>query len=96
LRGVEMKIISIAAALVLASTLPGWAAEMTKGVVKKLDEQQMKVTIKHEELKNLDMSAMTMVFAIGDAAMLEKLKVGSAIEFVADRVNGRITVTEVK
>jgi Cu/Ag efflux protein CusF len=91
-----MKIISIAAALVLASTLPGWAAEMTKGVVKKLDEQQMKVTIKHEELKNLDMSAMTMVFAIGDAAMLEKLKVGSAIEFVADRVNGRITVTEVK
>ena len=92
----KMKIILSAAALLMASILPGLAAEMTKGVVKKVDEQQMKVTIKHEELKNLDMSAMTMVFAIGDATILEKLKVGEEIEFVADRVNGRLTVTEVK
>ena len=92
----KMKIILSAAALLMASILPGLAAEMTKGIVKKVDEQQMKVTIKHEELKNLDMSAMTMVFAIGDATMLEKLKVGDEIEFVADRVNGRLTVTEVK
>lgn len=92
----KMKIILSAAALLMASILPSLAAEMTKGIVKKVDEQQMKVTIKHEELKNLDMSAMTMVFAIGDATMLEKLKVGDEIEFVADRVNGRLTVTEVK
>ena len=92
----KMKIILYAFALLMASILPGLAAEMTKGIVKKVDEQQMKVTIKHEELKNLDMSAMTMVFAIGDATMLEKLKVGDEIEFVADRVNGRLTVTEVK
>ena len=92
----KMKIILYAFALLMASILPGLAAEITKGVVKKVDEQQMKVTIKHEELKNLDMSAMTMVFAIGDATMLEKLKVGDEIEFVADRVNGRLTVTEVK
>ena len=92
----KVKIILSAAALLMASILPGLAAEMTKGVVKKVDEQQMKVTIKHEELKNLDMSAMTMVFAIGDATILEKLKVGEEIEFVADRVNGRLTVTEVK
>ncbi len=72
------------------------AAEFTSGIVKKLDDKLMKVTIKHEELKNLEMPSMTMVFAVGDEAMLAKLKVGEQIEFAADRVNGRLTVIEVK
>jgi Cu/Ag efflux protein CusF len=75
---------------------PALAGEMTKGIVKKVDEKQMKVTIKHEELKNLEMPAMTMVFAVGDPAMLEKLKPDAEIMFAADRVNGRITLTEVQ
>lgn len=75
---------------------PAWAVELTVGMVKKIDEKLMKVTIKHEELKNLDMPSMTMVFAIADAAILAKLKVGSQIKFLADRVNGRLTVTEVQ
>ena len=82
--------------IALATATPAWAVEMTAGMVKKVDEKLMKVTIKHEELKNLDMPSMTMVFAIADAAMLTKLKVGSQIKFVADRVNGRLTVTEVQ
>ncbi len=86
------------AAMLFAFSLapPAWAAEMTAGMVKKVDEKLMKVTIKHEELKNLDMPSMTMVFAIADAAMLAKLKAGSKIKFTADRVNGRLTVTEVQ
>lgn len=72
------------------------AAEFTSGIVKKLDSNLMKVTIKHEELKNLEMPSMTMVFAVGDEAMLDKLKVGEKIQFAADRVNGRLTVIEVK
>jgi Cu/Ag efflux protein CusF len=72
------------------------AAEYTKGEVKKIDEAQKKLTIKHEELKNLGMPPMTMVFVVADEAMLGKVKVGQMIEFVADRVNGRITVTEIK
>jgi Cu/Ag efflux protein CusF len=46
--------------------------------------------------KNLDMPAMTMVFVVADDAMLEKVKEGQPIKFVAERVNGRITVTEIK
>ncbi|MBK5569295.1 copper-binding protein, partial [Ensifer sp. SSB1] len=69
--------------------------EFTKGVVKKIDTQAKKVTIDHEDLKNLDMPAMTMVFRADDA-VLAKLKEGAAIEFVADRVNGKLTVTEIK
>ncbi|NUS69504.1 MAG: hypothetical protein HOQ41_14195 [Ensifer adhaerens] len=76
-------------------SLPAQAAEFTKGVVKKIDTKAKKVTIDHEDLKNLDMPAMTMVFRADDA-VLAKLKEGAAIEFVADRVNGKLTVTEIK
>lgn len=82
--------------IALAMASPAWAVELTSGMVKKVDEKLMKVTIKHEELKNLNMPSMTMVFAIADATMLTKLKAGSKIKFVADRVNGRLTVTEVQ
>ncbi len=72
------------------------AAEYTKGEVTKIDSKQKKITIKYEPLENLDMPAMTMVFVVADDAMLEKVKPGQAIEFIADRVNGRITVVEIK
>jgi Cu/Ag efflux protein CusF len=72
------------------------AQEYTKGEVTKIDAAQKKLTIKHEELKNLDMPAMTMVFVVSDEAMLDQIKEGQAVEFVAERVNGRITVTEIK
>ena len=87
-----------ALALTVSATfaLPAYAAEFTKGVVKKIDTKAKKVTIDHEDLKNLDMPAMTMVFRVGDDAVLAKLKEGASIEFVADRVNGKLTVTEVK
>lgn len=92
------KIINLAVAATLAMVLAGtaFAAEFTRGKIKKLDEKAGKVTIIHEELKNLDMPAMTMVFKIGDGIDAAKLKEGSDIEFVADRVNGKLTVTEVK
>ncbi len=92
----KTKLMTAAMLFAFSIATPAWAAEMTNGVVKKVDEKLMKVTIKHEELKNLDMDSMTMVFAIADAAMLAKLKAGNKIKFTADRVNGRLTVTEVQ
>jgi Cu/Ag efflux protein CusF len=88
--------ITLSAALALSTVFAAQAAEFTKGTVKKLDEKAGKATIVHEALKNLDMPAMTMVFKIGDGIDAAKLKAGSKIEFVADRVNGKLTVTEVK
>ena len=87
---------ALAAMLGLAGAQPGFSAEFTKGEVTKVDAKQKKITIKHEALENLDMPAMTMVFVVADDAMLEKVEPGQAIEFVADRVNGRITVVEIK
>lgn len=75
---------------------PAFAQEYTKGTVKEVKADQEKVTLIHEELKNLDMPAMTMVFNVADPAMLDEMAEGDAIEFVADRVRGKLTITEVK
>ncbi|AFL52183.1 Cu/Ag efflux protein CusF [Sinorhizobium fredii] len=88
--------LALASALALGTAYGALAAEFTKGTVKKIDAKAKKVTLIHEELKSLDMPAMTMVFRVQDDAILEKLKEGSNIEFVAERVNGKLTVTEVK
>ena len=81
--------------LVLVAT-SAWSAEFTKGVVKKIDVKAKKVTVSHEELKSLEMPAMTMVFRTATEEMLGSLKEGQTIEFVADRVNGKLTITEIK
>ncbi|MBY3177600.1 hypothetical protein HFO27_23670 [Rhizobium leguminosarum] len=88
--------ITVAALLSLSAAFGAFAEEFTKGAVNKVDTKAKKVTIKHEDLKGLDMPAMTMVFRVEDPALLEKLKEGSNIEFVAERVNGKLTVTQVK
>lgn len=83
-------------ALILALGGTALAAEYVKGEVTKVDTKQKKVTIKHEELKDLGMPAMTMVFVVAEDAMLDQVKAGQSIEFTANRVNGRITVTDIK
>jgi Cu/Ag efflux protein CusF len=88
--------IGVAALLSASAAFGAFAQEFTKGVVNKVDAKAKKVTIKHEDLKGLDMPAMTMVFRVEDPTLLEKLKEGSNVEFVAERVNGKITVTQVK
>ncbi len=69
---------------------------VTQGEVRKIDMNAKKITIKHGEIKNLGMPAMTMVFVAKDPAMLEKVKVGDSVRFTADRLNGVITVTSIE
>jgi Cu(I)/Ag(I) efflux system protein CusF len=65
---------------------------MTAGLVKKVDKGAGKVTISHGPIENLGMPKMTMVFHVKDPAMLDRLKEGDEIRFVADKVNGALTV----
>jgi len=67
---------------------------MTDGEIRKIDAAAKKITIKHGELKNLDMPAMTMVFQVKDPAMLDKVKAGDKVKFRADKINGAYTVVE--
>ncbi len=71
-------------------------APMAVGEIQKIDKAAGKVTIKHGEIKNIDMPPMTMVFRVKDAAMLDGAKVGDKINFEADKINGNFTVTKIE
>jgi Cu/Ag efflux protein CusF len=88
-------IFAAAIAVLALSTQIASAEIFTKGVVKKIDADGGKVTIIHEELVDLGMPAMTMVFR-ADEPVIVNLKEGDEIEFVADRVNGKLTVIALK
>ncbi len=72
------------------------AATWTNGQIKKVDVAQSKLTIKHDEIKNLDMPSMTMVFFVPDAKILEGLKKGDKKQFDFADMNGRLVVKQVK
>jgi Cu/Ag efflux protein CusF len=68
-------------------------APVSKGEVRKVDTAVDKLTLRHDGLANLDMPAMTMVFRVRNPAWLTGLKVGDRVHFVAERVDGKVTVT---
>lgn len=72
------------------------ATASTEGEIRKVDKDNKKLTIKHGEIKNLDMPAMTMVFQVADPGMLDKVKAGDKVRFSAADQGGRITVTDIQ
>ena len=72
---------------------PGAMARMSEGEVRKVDSAAGKLTLQHGPLDNVDMPAMTMVFRIKDPAWLPQLKVGDKVRFIAQRVDGNLTIT---
>ncbi|MEJ1160418.1 copper-binding protein [Prosthecomicrobium sp. N25] len=86
-----------AAALILALSQPAAAQDsLVNGQVTKVDPGAKKITIKHEEIKTLEMPPMTMVFQVANPAFLTKVKAGDKVRFSADRVNGALTVTAIE
>jgi Cu(I)/Ag(I) efflux system protein CusF len=71
------------------------ATDMTDGEVRKVDKEAGKVTLKHANIKNLDMPAMTMVFVVNDKSVLDKLQPGDKVKFKAINDAGKFTVTEI-
>ena len=70
--------------------------QMTDGVVKKIDKENSKVTIKHDEIKNLDMPPMTMVFQVKNKALLDKIEPGAVVKFTAIQEGGKLVITNLK
>ena len=70
--------------------------DMTDGEIRKVDKDTKKITIKHGEIKNLDMPGMTMLFQVKDAAMLDMVKPGDKVKFRAEKAGGGIVVTEIQ
>ena len=78
-----------------AATSAGSAA-MADGEVRKIDKDAAKITLKHGELKSLDMPPMTMVFQVKDKALLDKVKPGDKVRFAAEKIGGQLTVTAIE
>ena len=72
------------------------AGAMSTGEVTKVDKETGKITLRHGPLANLGMPGMTMAFKVADPAMLEQVKPGDRVQFVAERVNGALAVTTLK
>ncbi|MDI1349947.1 copper-binding protein [Aquabacterium sp.] len=70
-------------------------AQSVEGEVKRIDPDSGKVTLKHGEIKNLDMPAMQMSFRVADPAWLKTLQVGDKVKFDAAKVNGQFTITAI-
>ena len=71
-------------------------SDMADGEVRKVDKDAKKITLRHGELKQLDMPPMTMVFQVKDPAMLDSVKAGDKIRFRAESVGGAYTVTKIE
>jgi Cu(I)/Ag(I) efflux system periplasmic protein CusF len=72
------------------------SADMADGEIRKVDMDNKKITIKHGEIKSLDMPGMTMVFQVKDPAMLDKVKAGDKIRFTAEKAGGVVVVTNIQ
>lgn len=68
------------------------ALPSVEGEVRKVDLDAQKITLRHGEIPNIDMGAMTMVFRMKDPALLQQVKAGDKVIFTADKVDGALTV----
>lgn len=83
--------------IAFATTLPAIAStDLTDAEVRKVDKDGAKLTLKHGEIKNLDMPAMTMVFNVKDRGVLEQVKAGDKVKFKAVNESGKYVVTEIQ
>lgn len=88
-----IKAISLLATAVFATTafaeshLPTVDAE-----VRRVDTRANTISLKHEQIPNLDMPPMTMVFQVQDPALLENLKAGDKVQVMIDQIDGAYTV----
>lgn len=82
---------------------PGMAAQagdtagaMAEAEVRRIDKANGKITLRHGEIKQLDMPPMTMVFDVNDKALLDQVKPGDQVTVRLVHENGKMTVTEIK
>jgi len=87
-----MKRITMALAFALAA-IPA-LAQMADGEIRKVDKGAKKITIKHGEVKSIDMPPMTMVFQVRDPALLDKVKAGDKVKFQAEKAGEQIDTTD--
>ena len=98
------KLIVLMAALTLTAPLyaqtaaptSAAASALSDGVVRKIDTENNKITLKHGPIANLDMPGMTMVFRVVSPTLLNNVKVGDVVKFHVERINGALTIMDIQ
>ena len=67
--------------------------DMAEGEVRRIDSSAGKITIRHGEIKSLDMPPMTMVFTVAKPSLLENLKAGDKVRFEVEMQSGKMVIT---
>lgn len=73
-----------------------FAQAIAEGVVRRIDLDNNKITIRHGEIKSLDMPPMTMVFVAKQPELLKSLQPGDDVEFEAFEANGQFSIGKIK
>lgn len=70
--------------------------DLANGEVRKVNKSSGKITLKHGDIKSVDMPPMTMVFGVTDKAMLDGLAEGDKVKFNVKKDGSNYVVTEIK
>jgi len=68
----------------------------TDGEIRKAGRDGKEITIKHGPIPSLDMPAITMVFQVEEATMLDKVKRGDKVKFQAEKLASAFNVTAIE
>lgn len=79
-----------------ATAPPAPQAELSEGEITRWDPRTLRLTLKHGEIKNLEMPPMTMVFRVADAGVVGDLKPGDKVRFRAEQANGAYHVQRIE
>ncbi len=82
--------------ILLLLSFSAHAVEWTKGEIRRIDIDNKKITIRHQEIKSLDMPEMSMVFQVENAALLKGYNVNEQIEFVVEMKDKKYFVKEIR
>lgn len=88
--------IAIGLAALVAGVLAYAQSATGDGEIRKIDAEQKKLTLKHGEIKALDMPPMTMVYRVKDPALLSSLAVGDHVSFSVEKLDGAYTITRIE
>ncbi len=86
----------VSAGVLLVVLASAAQAQWANGEIRRIDAPNLRLTIKHGEIKVLDMPPMTMVFYVKDPVLLQGLAVQDTIEFQASLEGTKYYLTEVK
>ena len=72
------------------------ATDLVEGEVQMINRKARNITLRHAEIRNVQMPAMTMVFNVKEATLLDKVKAGDKVRFKVESIDGAPTVTVIE